>query len=124
MAPKPTTTDRIETDAGIAFDTDVWAHADFEIDANGHVDGSAYTHEFANGHDVVIGVTSYDYERAGETRTNHIPNAVTTDADGTIVHEGEPNDSENPQTAIENAKGSAEFIFENAEQFGLGGDGE
>lgn len=98
-------------------ETSIWLYDNLEIDDDGYVTGSAYTRQFLGEYDVVVGVTSYEYERHGETRMNHVPHVVVTDSEGTIVREPQAYDSENPGRAISNAKGLAEFVLENPQDF-------
>ncbi|TKX58928.1 hypothetical protein EXE44_05115 [Halorubrum sp. SS7] len=90
---------------------DIW------INDDGHVEGSAYVFDSENGYDVSGVVHSYDYEQHGEQRTNHVPRAVLTRPDGTILKEVSDHDSRHPEKAIERAANSAEWLYENAEQF-------
>lgn len=98
-------------------ENDIWEYDNLEIDEKGFVTGSAYTREFLGEYDILVAVFSYEYERQGETKMNHVPHVVITERDGNIVSEPEARDSENPEVAIENAKGLAEYIFEYPEDF-------
>jgi hypothetical protein len=96
--------------------TEIWEYDNLELNDDGHFQGAAYTSEKA-GHDVQIGITSCDYESGGETRTNHVPNIVVTDADGSIVAEPHARDSEDPEKALKHAKQTAEGVYENIERY-------
>lgn len=97
----------------------IWAHDSLDVDDEGYVTGAAYTYTFGDGFDVQVGVTSYEYERGGETKMNHVPNVVVTDKDGSIVREPHAWDSEHPNRAIENGKGVAEDVFKRPGQYDL-----
>lgn len=99
------------------FDSDVWAYNGLSITDRGYVEGSAYTHTFKDGCDVSIGVFSYEYDRDGEHKINHVPNVVVTDRDGRIIAEPHANDSSEPRTAIENARDAAEYVVEHSDEY-------
>lgn len=88
-----------------------WSDNTFEI-VNGHVEGCTYILDSERDTDVTASVTSYDYDRNGEVRTNHVPHIVVSDNSGSIQKEPHANDSENPRTAIENAIQTAEWAYE------------
>lgn len=96
---------------------DIWQEDNIEINEDGEVEGSAYTHHFKDGHDVQIGVFSYTYQRNGETHMNHVPSVVVTDSTGSIVAEPHAHDTENPRGAIRNARQSAEYVYKHPEEF-------
>lgn len=98
-------------------ENEIWAYENLEIDEDGHVREVAYTHPFKDGYDVQVAVTSYDFEKHGETKTNHVPNVVLTDEDGSIVAEPHARDSYSAEKAIENGKRTAEYVFKHPEQF-------
>lgn len=95
---------------------DVFRHDDLRVNDDGFVEGTAYTHD-KDGYDVVVGVTSYEYERDGETKMNHVPNVVVNDPDGSIVAEPHSHDSSSAEIAIENAKSTGKWAFRNMEQY-------
>lgn len=107
---KTMTTEEIE------LDDDIWAFNDLCINDDGFVEGTAYTKE-KDGYDIRIAVESYEYERHGETRMNHVPVGNITNEKGIIVHDLEPNDDQNAERAIENAVGSAEYAYKHLGQF-------
>jgi len=86
------------------------------VNDNGHVEGSVYVCDSANGYDVVGVVDSYDYDDHGGTKTNHVPRAVLTKPDH-IIKEITDHDTEHAHEAIERAANSAEWLYENAEDF-------
>jgi len=94
-----------------------WYDNTLRVDDNGHVVGQAWYGSFADGHDVTISVTSYDYDRYGETKTNHVPHVVVTDKNGNIVAEPHAHDSSLPKKAIKEAKQTGKYVIENPEQF-------
>jgi len=94
-----------------------WYDDTLSVADNDHVEGSAFYGSFADGYDVVISVTSYDYERNGETKTNHVPHVVVSDSSGSIVSEPHTRDSHDPQTAINNAKQAGRYVVENPMKF-------
>lgn len=95
----------------------IWLHDSLEINERGEVAGAAYTREFEGGYDVVVGISSYEYEIHGETKMNHVPNVVVNDPDGNIVAEPHAHDSHDPHKAIERAKNTAESVYHNPEQY-------
>lgn len=95
----------------------IWEYDNLSVNEDGEVVGSAYTFTFGDGYNVQIGVFSYVYERNEEFHTNHVPNVVVSDSTGSIVAEPHARDSENPETAIENAKSAAEYVYENPEEY-------
>lgn len=99
------------------FCEDIWAYENFSLDDDGHVTGSAHTHEFMGGYTVAIGVFSYEYERDGEKRVNHVPNVVVQHPDGAILREPYARDSEKPWAAVRNARDTAETVYRNAEEY-------
>jgi hypothetical protein len=101
----------------VEFDSELWGNQSLWIDENGHVDGSMHVFGFVDGYDVTIGVFSYDYDRHGETRTNHVPQVVVSTTDGSIVAEPHAHDSNNPVQAIKNARDAAEHVIENPDEF-------
>jgi len=88
-----------------------WSPNTIWIDSNGHVDGQAVIFDSENNIDVTASVYSYDYNRGGESRTNHVPHIVVSDMDGSIQHEPDAYDSRNPQTAIKRAIQTAEWAY-------------
>jgi len=102
----------------VQSDSDIeWSDDTLEINDDGHVEGSAFVGNFIDGYDVSISVTSYDYERNGETRTNHVPHVVVTTTEGKIIVEPTAQDSRNAQKAIENARGCAEYVIKYPSEF-------
>jgi len=97
-------------------DSDILEYNSLSVE-NREVSGSALTHTFEGGYRIQITVISYDYERTGETRQNHVPNVVVTDRTGSIVTEVHANDSNSPIEAVENAVSTAEYVLENADTF-------
>lgn len=97
----------------------IWAHDSLEIDEKGYVVGSAYTHTFAGKYTVSVGVSSYKLGERYKDDMNYVPNVVVSDEDGVVVAEPHSNDSSSGKKAIENAKGTAEYVFNNPEQFDL-----
>lgn len=98
-------------------ENDIWEYDNLEIDEKGFVTGIAYTREFLEDYQVHASVASYEYERRGKTKMNHVPQVTITDSSGKIMSEPEVRDSGNAEAAIENAKGLAEYIFEYPEDF-------
>lgn len=93
----------------------IFQHDNLRVE--GHkVKGTAFT-PFKDGYDVHAAVTSYTYERDGEQRHNHVPLVLITDETGTILAEPHTHDSHDPEKAIENAKGTAEYVFKNLSEF-------
>lgn len=98
------------------FKSNIWSHDDLRVE-NGFVEGFAYT-KIKNGYDVSAHVESYEFEtNHSQVKTNHVPVVQITTEDGRIVQNMEPHDSTNPKTAIENARSSAEYAYENLEYF-------
>lgn len=95
----------------------IWEYNNLEINEDNEVVGSAYTFTFEGGYDVQVAVFSYEYERNGETKMNHVPNVVLVDENGKIVAEPHARDSQNPERAIENGINQAEYIFEHPTEF-------
>lgn len=91
-------------------DDEILLHDSLETDDEGFVTGSAYTRQ-RDGYDVQAAVFSYEYERNGETRMNHVPNVVLTDEDGKIVAEPHARDWENPSKAMDAARSTAVYTF-------------
>lgn len=96
---------------------EIWAHDSLEIDDDGYVIGSAYTDMKLNGHYMSVGVSSYEYKRRGEVKMNHVPLITVADDTGKVVAEPTSHDSSDPEKAIENAKSTGEYVFENLEEF-------
>lgn len=94
-----------------------WYDDTLRVNDNGHVEGQAWHGSFADGHDVTISVTSYNYARHGETKTNHVPHVVVTDKNGSIVAEPHAHDSSLPKKAIKDGKQTGKYVVENPEQF-------
>jgi len=88
-----------------------WCDNVFTINADGHVEGVAYIFDSENSIDVTAAVNSYNYERGGETRTNHIPHIVVSDPDGSIQKEPHAHDSKHPRTALKRAIQTAESAY-------------
>jgi len=108
----------VTQDAGIdPSDSDVWQFSDLRVLGDGIVRGTAYTHQFRDGYDVRVAVTSYEYEQNGKTRMNHVPNVVVSDGDGSIIVEPHARDTSDPREAITNAKQTAERVFHYPDQF-------
>lgn len=107
----------IETMTETESQESIWLHDSLEVDDEGYVIGSAYTEEFLGGYTVDVGVFSYEYERHGESRMNHVPNVVVSDPEGRIVAEPHSWDSGNPETAIRNAKATGELVYDNPQDF-------
>lgn len=98
-------------------DSDVWRFSDLRINDDGMIEGSAYTRETEGGYDITVSVTSYEYERHGETRVNHVPNVVVSKPNGGIAAEPHAHDSRSAVTALKNAKNAAEYAFNHIEQY-------
>lgn len=94
-----------------------WNDDTLEVNDDGHVEGQAWYGSFADGHDVFVSVHSYDYEKYGRTKTNHVPLVTVTDSDGNIVSEPHTHDSHNPERAIEDGKMTAIYVVENPSEF-------
>lgn len=94
------------------FDSDT-----LTINVNGHVEGQAVAFQPVPGYDVSVSVTSYDYERNGETKTNHVPHVTLSTIDGNIVAEPHAHDSHIPAEAIKEGKQTARYVIENIGQF-------
>lgn len=101
-----------ENNEEIEFNSD-----SLEIDDEGYVVGSACIFNFIEGYDVSASVTSYEYERNGETKMNHVPHIVVSKRNGSIVSEPHAHDSENPEKAIERAKGTAKYVAQHPDDF-------
>lgn len=99
--------------------SDIWAYSSIDTDDDGHVIGSARTTEFNGGMTVSIGVHSYDYEQNGETKRNHVPIITVSDESGVIKLQPHARDSDNPRRAVQNAKNTAESVFNNPDGFDL-----
>jgi len=91
---------------------ELWTNSGMAIDEHGHVEGTVHIFHSEHGIDVTVGVTSYEYERGGETNTNHVPHIVVSDPDGTIRQEPYARDSHDPHTAIKRAIQTAEWAYE------------
>jgi len=91
-------------------------HDTLDTDEEGFVTGSAYTRK-KGGYDVQAGVYSYEYERHGDARMNHVPNVIVVHPDGHIVAEPHANDSPHAGRAIDNAKDTVRFVFSNLDQY-------
>ena len=91
---------------------ELWTTSSMAIDEDDHVKGQAHIFDNENAIDVTVAVTSYDYERHGESRTNHVPHIVVSDPDGTIRQEPYARDSHDPRTAIKWAIQTAEWVYE------------
>lgn len=94
-----------------------WNEDTLTVDEHGHVDGQAWYGLFGDGYDVFASVTSYDYERGGQTRTNHVPHVVVTDNRGSVIAEPHVHDTQFPEKAIKAAKDVARGVVANPEQF-------
>jgi len=97
-----------------------WNDDTLQVNANGNVEGMAWFGSFTvdgEQYDVIASVTSYDFEQYGETETNHVPHVVVTTIDGSIVAEPHCHNSRHPEKAIQNAKGTAEYVVQHLEQF-------
>lgn len=67
-------------------------------------------------YDIVVSVNSYEYERNGEKRINHVPQVNIT-KDGAIVYESEMDrDTKNGNEAIKFAYQTAKYCKENYEE--------
>jgi hypothetical protein len=91
---------------------ELWSSTTIGLDENGHVNSSIHIFDSENGIDVTATVCSYDYERHGERRENHVPRVVVTDPDGTIRQEPHAHDSRDVRKAIERAIQTAEWAYE------------
>ena len=80
--------------------TEFWDMDSIEVDENGFVQGQAYKLGIHGQFDVTASVTSYEYERNGETKMNHVPHIVVSEKDGKIIKEPHANDSENPKKQL------------------------
>lgn len=101
-----------ENNEEFEFDSD-----SLEIDDEGYVTGSACLFNFVEGYDVSASVSSYEYERNGETKMNHVPHIVVSENGGNIVSEPTAHDSSNPKKAIENAKNTAKYVAQHPNDF-------
>ena len=99
------------------YDPTVWQSMDLEIKPDGHVAGQALSEPLPSGHVVTASVVSYEYERNGMARINHVPQVALTDETGAIVGEPMAHDARNAETAVENALQAGEYAAENPEQF-------
>ena len=93
-----------------------WNDDTLEVNYDGHVEGQAWT-TINDEYDVSASVTSYEYQRNGETRINHVPHVVVSSHNGSIVAEPHAHDSEHAGVAIGNAKETAAYVIENPEEF-------
>ena len=97
-----------------------WNDDTLHVNKDGMTEGQAwcgsYEHE-GQQYDVSASVTSYTFEQYGEQRTNHVPHVVVTTIEGSIVAEPHCHDSRHPEKAIQNAKGTAEYVVQHLEQF-------
>lgn len=98
------------------MDGSIWRYSSLRVNDDGYVEGSAYTREKA-GHDVQVAVTSYEFERRGETMMNHVPNVTVTTKTGSIVAEPHAWDSQDAEAAMENAVKTAEDVFKDIQQY-------
>lgn len=89
--------------------SEIWQFSSLEIDEKGYVIGSAYTQQLSDGSDIRIGVSSYEYNEAGDL--NHVPLVTIVDDSGSIIAEPHASDSTNATTAIKNAIRQGEFCF-------------
>jgi len=96
-------------------DTKTWQHENLRV-VQGYVQGSAYQ-DLPSGHSVRISVCSYEYDRQGETRMNHVPIISIEDETGSIVSEPHARDSSNPHQAIQNAKRYGKDVIENPQRY-------
>lgn len=96
----------------IQFDSD-----SLKIGDNQKVRGTVLIGNVGGGYDIIGSVFSYEYERRGTTKMNHVPNVVITDKSGSIIREPSARDSENPVTAISNTKETVKHVAENIEEF-------
>lgn len=110
MSTQTETSDSITVESDV-LTVDVWLNDD------GHVRGNMYVLDSENGYDVTGVVDSYDYDDYGTERTNHVPRAILTKPNGSIIKEVSDHDSKHPQKAVDRAVSSAEWLYENAEQF-------
>lgn len=95
----------------------VWDYDDLHVNDEGMVEGTAISREFAGGYTVQASVSSYEYEKGGETRKNHVPHITVQDENGSIVSEPSAWDSISPKKAIEAAKGTGEYVVEYPDDF-------
>jgi hypothetical protein len=102
-------TDQTESDDPIVYD-------EFRVGDKRGVPWVCHTDETHDGYSVQASVTSYEYERNGETKLNHVPNVVVTDETGRIVSEPHAHDSTNPEKAIENARETVRTVFGRLEE--------
>lgn len=96
---------------------DMIVHDGMEVDDRGFVIGSGYVRSEDCEYGVDFGVFSYEYERNGETRINHVPSVHVVDERGVILAEPHAHDSESAEKAMDNARGTAKYAFENIEDF-------
>lgn len=96
---------------------DTIVYDSMEVDDRGFVIGSGYVRSEDCEYAVDFGVFSYEYERKGETRINHVPSIHVVDERGVIHAEPHANDSHDPETAMENARSTAKYTFENIEDY-------
>jgi len=89
--------------------SDIWQFSNLEITQDGYVVGSAYTQQLSDDSDIRIGVTTYEYNDAGDL--NYVPNVTIVADSGSIIAEPHASDSTNATTAIKNAIRQAEFCF-------------
>lgn len=97
--------------------TDIWEFDNLSVNDDMMVDGQVYTKQKPNGAYVRATVSSYEYKRDGETKSNHVPVVYVTDERGRIKHMAEAGDSSNPHKAVGEAKSTAEYIFNNINEY-------
>jgi len=89
--------------------SDIWQFSNLEITQDGYVEGYAYTQQLSDDSDISIGVTTYEYNDAGDL--NYVPNVTIVADSGSIIAEPHASDSTNATTAIKNAIRQSEFCF-------------
>ena len=90
-------------------ESEIWDYDELRVNDEGMVEGSAHTRRTSGGETVTATVISYTYDDGEEV--NHVPHVVVSDESGSILGEPHGHDSENPRTAIERAKNTAESAF-------------
>lgn len=95
----------------------VWDYDDLHVNDEGMVEGAAISKEFAGGHTLQASVTSYEYEKNGETHVNHVPHLVVQDENGSIVSEPHVHDTASAEGAIARAKGAGKSVVVHPEGF-------
>jgi hypothetical protein len=97
--------------------TNVWEFNSLEVNDDGKVEGSAYSFKLYGEYDVVATVSSYAYEKRGESHMNHVPAIILQDESGSIIQDWNGHDSSNAEKAIDNALSFGESVYKDYEQY-------